>query len=151
MLCRHSCLNCKRILTLKGWQLHQQQKKNIFLDFHIQILVLNYWGIIIIRGGPVFVAFVGNPCPRIYIISNIYTSIDLIFIKKSNKRNHIWSWSLRFFSEVNKIIKKWLTLISINHSLYYYLLSFSLIAGKILITSIKIDEWNTCYKNIGHK
>lgn len=37
------------------------------------ILLLEYCGIIIVRGGPVFVAFVGNPCPQSYILTNVYT------------------------------------------------------------------------------
>lgn len=39
------------------------------------------YGVVIVRGGPMFVAFVGNPCPRISIPMNIYTSICLIFNK----------------------------------------------------------------------
>lgn len=37
------------------------------------ILLLVYCRIIIVRGGPVFVAFVGNPCPQNYILTNVYT------------------------------------------------------------------------------
>lgn len=40
-----------------------------------------YCGIIVVRGGPIFVAFMGNPLPRIYIPTNIYTSIYLILIR----------------------------------------------------------------------
>lgn len=41
-----------------------------------------YYGIIV-RGGPMFVAFVGNPCTQIYISLNvIYTSLCLVFIYK---------------------------------------------------------------------
>lgn len=40
-----------------------------------------YYGIINDRGGPIFVAFVDNPCPRIYITTDVYKSICLILIK----------------------------------------------------------------------
>lgn len=40
-----------------------------------------YCGIIIVRGKPMFVAFVDNPCPLIYIPTNVYKSICLILIK----------------------------------------------------------------------
>lgn len=40
-----------------------------------------YCGIIIVRWGPMFVAFMGNPCPQSYIPTNVYTSRSLIFIK----------------------------------------------------------------------
>lgn len=40
-----------------------------------------YYGIIIVHGVPMFLAFEGNPCPWMYIPPNIYTIICLIFIK----------------------------------------------------------------------
>lgn len=42
------------------------------------------YGVIIVRGGPIlmFLAFIGNPCPRIDIpMKHIYANICLIFIK----------------------------------------------------------------------
>lgn len=49
--------------------------------FIISTNLSKYCGIIIARGGPMFVVFVGNPCPVIYIPMNVYTSICLICIK----------------------------------------------------------------------
>lgn len=40
-----------------------------------------YCRIIIVCGWPMLVAFVGNPCPRIYIPMNIHTSNCLLFMK----------------------------------------------------------------------
>lgn len=40
-----------------------------------------YCGIIIVLGGQMFVAFVGNHCPWTYIPTYLYTIIYLIFIK----------------------------------------------------------------------
>lgn len=37
-------------------------------------------GIIIVYGGPMFAASVGNSCPQTYIPTNLYTSICFIFI-----------------------------------------------------------------------
>lgn len=46
------------------------------LDFWDDIFQnVQYCRIIIVRGGPVFMAFVGNPSPRIYIPTNVHTSI----------------------------------------------------------------------------
>lgn len=44
--------------------------------FYTYIRNCNYFGIIINRGVPMFLAFVGtsNPCPRIYISTNVHTS-----------------------------------------------------------------------------
>lgn len=47
-----------------------------------------YCGIFVVRGGPIFVAFMGNPLPRIYIPMNIYRSISLIFIKKNSQLHY---------------------------------------------------------------
>lgn len=47
-----------------------------------------YCGIIVVRGGPIFVAFMGNPLWRIYIPTNIYRSISLIFIKKNSQLHY---------------------------------------------------------------
>lgn len=43
--------------------------------------IVQYRGIIIVYGGPKFVAFVRKPCPQIYITTNLCTCICLIFIK----------------------------------------------------------------------
>lgn len=46
------------------------------LDFWDDIFQnVQYCRIIIVRGGAMFVAFVGNPCTRIYIPTNVHTSI----------------------------------------------------------------------------
>lgn len=46
------------------------------LDFWDDIFQnVQYCRIIIVREGPVFMAFVGNPCTRIYIPTNVHTSI----------------------------------------------------------------------------
>lgn len=47
-----------------------------------------YCGIIIVCGRPMFVAFKGYPCPRIFIPTNEYTSICLIFIYKISLATH---------------------------------------------------------------
>lgn len=53
----------------------------IFNSFtKLQLKTKIYCRIIIVRGRPMFVDFVGNPCPRIYILTNIYAIICLIFI-----------------------------------------------------------------------
>lgn len=39
----------------------------------------NYCGIIIVRGGSIFLAFVNDPCPQIYIPTNENITISLIF------------------------------------------------------------------------
>lgn len=53
------------------------------LHFGIKLHIFKYCGNIFVRGRPLFVAFVCNPCPkiRIYIPKKVYTSICLIFIK----------------------------------------------------------------------
>lgn len=95
-----------------------------------------YYGIINDRGGPIFVAFVDNPCPRIYITTDVYKSICLISIKfisnfrttnniptnqkknvyptltpyeqwKISKKNH-FCWSRRAVGNMkNKAIESW--------------------------------------------
>lgn len=44
------------------------------------IFTATYCGIIIVHGGPMFVYFVGNPCTQIYITTNQYTILCLMFI-----------------------------------------------------------------------
>lgn len=52
---------------------------------------MTYCGVIIVRGGPMFMALVGNPCPQIYILTNIHTSVCVTFIHEielaTNKNN----------------------------------------------------------------
>mgnify|MGYP005955286667 CR=1 FL=1 len=47
----------------------------------LTVLCYNYCWIIVVRSRPMFVSFMGNPCQRIYIPTNIYTITCLIFIK----------------------------------------------------------------------
>lgn len=48
---------------------------------HYSLFVIYYVKVIVLGGGSMFVAILGNPCPRIYIPTNVYTSIYLIFNK----------------------------------------------------------------------
>lgn len=66
----------------------------------------DYRGISIEHGGPMFVAFVGNPCQRIHISTNVYVSICLIFIYKIQMYNLILT-KLRPY-ESRKIIPQYL-------------------------------------------
>lgn len=50
--------------------------------FRILFQTTNYCGIIIVRGVPMFVTFLGNHCPQIYILTIVYARICLIFIYK---------------------------------------------------------------------
>lgn len=50
--------------------------------FRLLFQITNYCGIIIVRGGPTFVTFLGNHCPQIYILTIVYARICLIFIDK---------------------------------------------------------------------
>lgn len=44
-------------------------------------MVVACYGFTIVCGGPMFMAFVGYPCPQIYIPTNLYSVICWIFIK----------------------------------------------------------------------
>lgn len=44
-------------------------------------MVVAYYGFTIVCGGPMFMAFVGYPCPQIYIPTNLYSVICWIFIE----------------------------------------------------------------------
>lgn len=48
---------------------------------YVLCISIKYCKIIIVRWGPMFMAYVGNPCPRISITTNFYTISCLIFIK----------------------------------------------------------------------
>lgn len=59
--------------NLKGK--HTRTIKMVWLAYILKIL----WNHLV-HGKPMFVALVGNPCPRIYVPTNVYAIICLIFI-----------------------------------------------------------------------
>lgn len=69
-------------------------------------------------GGPIFVAFVSNLCPQIYIPKNVTTSIWLIFIKiitnfvVTNKITSPWTRKMLAFH------KNWPQQIKMIHSIF---------------------------------
>lgn len=75
----------KENLFLKKDYLHWKIRQNNFVkvrkSFNIPHCFVCLYIFIIVRGWPMFVAFVCDPCPRIYIPTNIYTTICLISIK----------------------------------------------------------------------
>lgn len=52
-----------------------------FLSYEIELFIYCGIFIMIVRGGPMFVAYVDNPPPQSYIPTKLYTIICLILMK----------------------------------------------------------------------
>jgi hypothetical protein len=59
---------------------NEWNKTNFSLIYICWINWVKYCGIIIVHGGPMFMVFMGHPCPQIYILTNMFLSLFVIFI-----------------------------------------------------------------------
>lgn len=85
-LCHTPCLSIISLTcptTTANWSIKSRPSRKFTYLIYLRILgnFRIYYEIFIVRGGPMFTAFVVNPRPRIYIPTNVCTSICLILIK----------------------------------------------------------------------
>lgn len=76
-------------------------------DFGVEI----FYGIIIVRGEIMFVGFVGNPCSRIYIPTNVNADSFLYLLTKKLATDKITSPRTK-----ESLATQWLPLINIDRN-----------------------------------